>query len=210
MSEKYDALGINGQTKILELSDRIIEYRTANDTDVARAEFSLDRSLRWSLGRVLVEDWRANLRQVLFVMCNPSTADAFKLDPTVGRCVKHARFWGFGMLEVVNLYAWRSQFPKDVKNLLERAKRDGRDGARMTGSDETNDEIIIAAADRSEMIVCAWGAMEFTWARGRRVRDMLSPRVLYHLGKSQDGHPKHPLARGKASIPATQQPIRWS
>ena len=215
MSEKYDAHGIDGERETLTLSDRIVETRIhSSGVHVARAEFSLDRYHRWSLGRVLdLEGWinvgHANRRQVLFVMCNPSTADAFKLDPTVGKCATFARRWGYGTLEVVNLFAMRSPYPKDVVAMIERAKRDGRDVARMTGSDSTNDGAIVAASERSDLIITAWGAMEFCWSRGRRVRDILSHRELFHLGKSKDGHPKHPLARGKAAIPANQEPIVW-
>ena len=39
------------------------------------------------------------------VMLNPSTADAFRNDPTVERCERRARALGYGAFQVVNLFA---------------------------------------------------------------------------------------------------------
>ena len=52
---------------------------------------------------------------LLFVMLNPSTADAEVDDATIRRCLGFADAHGFGELEVVNLYAYRATDPADLK-----------------------------------------------------------------------------------------------
>ena len=42
---------------------------------------------------------------VSFIMLNPSRADAEVNDPTITRCINFALSWGYGRLEVVNLFA---------------------------------------------------------------------------------------------------------
>jgi hypothetical protein len=68
-------------------------------------------------GRYRYRLWRrwADGPTVLFVMLNPSTADADVDDPTIRRCIGFARSWGAGALEVVNLYAWRATQPAELK-----------------------------------------------------------------------------------------------
>src|ERR1700733_11688299 len=44
-------------------------------------------------------------KSALFVMLNPSTADAEKDDATIRRCVGFAKSWNYERLAVVNLYA---------------------------------------------------------------------------------------------------------
>ena len=77
-------------------------------------------------------------------MLNPSTADEHVLDPTVKKCVKWAKQWGFGALDVCNIFAWRSTDPKLLYNLkdpvgpendhwIQTYGDDGRDGRRRVG-----------------------------------------------------------------------------
>lgn len=48
---------------------------------------------------------------LLWVMLNPSTADAAVDDPTIRRVVGFSRRLGFGGVVVVNLFAWRAAHP---------------------------------------------------------------------------------------------------
>src|SRR5689334_20041621 len=48
---------------------------------------------------------------LLFVMLNPSTADATEDDPTIRRCTGFAKREGMPAIEVVNLFAWRATDP---------------------------------------------------------------------------------------------------
>lgn len=57
--------------------------------------------------------WDASKPSCTFVMLNPSTAEADPEtdDPTVQKCRRYAARWGYGSLEVVNVFAWRSTDP---------------------------------------------------------------------------------------------------
>ena len=71
------------------------------------AAFSPDRRYRYTLRR----QWDDALPYCLFVMLNPSTADATQDDPTIRRCIGFTKAWGFGGLLVGNLFALRSTDP---------------------------------------------------------------------------------------------------
>src|SRR4028119_2392792 len=75
------------------------------------AIFDPTRTYRYALWRT----WDAARPPVAFVLLNPSTADARRDDPTIRRCANFARTWGFGGLEVVNLFAFRATHPTDLK-----------------------------------------------------------------------------------------------
>ena len=52
--------------------------------------------------------WDHTLPRGLFVMLNPSTADAEVDDATIRSCIRLCRSWSFGSFEVVNLFGWRA------------------------------------------------------------------------------------------------------
>jgi hypothetical protein len=124
-------------------------------------------------------------------MLNPSTADAFKLDRTVRRCVDFTKLWGAGSLEVTNAFALRSPYPKDL-----------RTAADPVGPG--NDEAITAAALAADTVVVAWGV--HAKARGTFVATMLKDLGVdvMALCLTQDGSPGHPLY-----IPATTTPVPY-
>ncbi len=134
-----------------------------------------------------------NGQAVLFVMLNPSTADANVDDPTIRRCIGFARAWGYSRLLVGNLSAYRATKPADML---------GQPCGPLCNHH------LLAMAKRADLIVCAWGSnAKGMTLRAGDVRTMLSPngeRPLHHLGLTKGGHPKHPLY-----LRADTQPIRW-
>lgn len=168
---------------------------TEVDTDIgpwgqATATFDPARRYRYRLSRV----WDLNGPRVNFVMLNPSTADAFKLDPTVRRCIGFAKAWSAGSVEVTNAYALRSTKPSGL-----------RDVADPVGPG--NDEAIAAAARAADVVVVAWGVHAVYLDREAQVRQLLTKAaVIPHvLRLTKDGHPGHPLY-----VPADTELMVWA
>ena len=63
---------------------------------------------------LLRRTWDHNRLRTLYVMLNPSTADAEIDDPTIRSCTRLCRYWGHGSFEVVNLFGWRATNPKEL------------------------------------------------------------------------------------------------
>lgn len=137
----------------------------------------------------LTREWDATKGRCLFVMLNPSTATAEVLDRTVTRCLNYAKAWGYGSLEVVNIFAWRSTDPKALKQVQKRLGVSGVVGPE-------NDAALLAAAERADLIVIAWGNHGATFARDVEVLRLIggpSGRSLFCLGVAKTGRPLHPL-----------------
>ena len=145
------------------------------------------RRYRYHLHRLWTCDSRGT---VLWILLNPSTADAQVLDPTLRRCQQYTRAWGYGGFEVCNLFALRSTDPD----------------ALMLAADPVgplNDRTIHDAVTRNALLVCAWGTHRVLkrcprdhdlcqllceWRTEGLVRCPISCLALTH-----DGHPRHPL-----------------
>ena len=63
--------------------------------------------------------WNKSLPCCLFIMLNPSTADAELDDPTIRRCIAFAKSWGYGKLYVGNLFAIRTSRPAKMKKAID-------------------------------------------------------------------------------------------
>ena len=125
--------------------------------------------------------WRLSDRTrpaVLFIGLNPSTADAEQDDPTVRRCIGFAKEWGFGGIEVANLFAFRAT---DPGKLLTAADPVGPD----------NDAWLARLRSGSPAAVAAWGAHPLARTRANALGSSLRP--LASLGVTKDGAPRHPL-----------------
>ena len=68
---------------------------------------------------LLWREWDTNNKTISFIMLNPNSADAEVNDPTITRCINFALSWGYGRLEVVNLFAYRTSKPSLLKQVTE-------------------------------------------------------------------------------------------
>lgn len=123
----------------------------------------------------------------LFIMLNPSTADAFEDDRTVGRCIKFAKRERCGSLDVVNLMAFRATDPKDLPDDLDTAR--GPENLRY---------VCRAAGAASGPIIAAWGAHPKANLASPQVSLLITlmGRQMYTLNLTKNGAPGHPLYIG--------------
>ncbi|VVE54145.1 DUF1643 domain-containing protein [Pandoraea terrigena] len=131
----------------------------------------------------------------LFIMLNPSTADAILDDPTIRRCRGFARTWDCDGIVVANLYAMRATNPDELWK-------------HPDPVGPLNDQYLRELAAKHETVVCAWGTNARP-ERAQAVREIFSRRhhQLMCLGVTKDGSPRHPLyVRGDQ--PLIEWPVR--
>jgi len=134
----------------------------------------------------LWRQWSEGGRTLLFVMLNPSTADADVDDATIRRCIGFGQRHGFGGIEVVNLFAYRASDPKDLRR-----------AGWPVGAE--NDRWIVSSAEQaleSGGAVClAWGAGAAELERPQVVLPLLRRAGVEPmcLGITRSGYPRHPL-----------------
>lgn len=143
----------------------IMKAKTAVISDCGRYRYELWR--RWAEGP-----------HVLFIMLNPSTADAENDDATIRKCIAYAKRWGFGALCVGNLFAFRATDPMEMK-------------AASDPIGPENDASLAKLARSAGVIVAAWGVHGSHMGRATAVAKTLPTIKALHITK--DGSPGHPL-----------------
>lgn len=147
------------------------------------AIFSECRTWRYTLERY----WDDSRARLLFVLLNPSTADAERDDPTNRRGMGFARSWGYGSCVFVNLFAFRSPDPDDLVDPI------GVDGNLIDPVGPANNIHILTQAVLADRIVLAWGTKGRLDHRDEAVLRLLEPYELWCLGCTKHGYPRHPL-----------------
>ena len=159
------------------------------------ASFDRRRIYRYRLWR----QWDASRPTIGFVGLNPSTADHRTDDPTLRRLLSFSKAWGFGALELVNLYAYRATDPTELRTAQDPV------GPRT-------DVFVRRMARTAETVVVCWGAPGAKGDRAEALLTWMARRGItpYCLGTNKDGSPKHPLYLPKSTerVPYVVAPKR--
>jgi hypothetical protein len=156
-----------------------------------------DRRYRYTLWRDWADELFRNRTKegfVQFIGLNPSTADETINDPTIRRCVRFAKDWGYLALCMTNVYAFRATSPTKLK-------------AEQFPHGDDNFKYVGEVAKEAAIVVAAWGTHA---AFIKEIPPLIISSVLehgkpiYHLGLNSDGSPKHPLY-----LPHQTQPTLW-
>ena len=153
------------------------------------AVLSADDKYRYRLMRT----WGTG-SMALWIMLNPSTADAMQDDPTIRRVIRFTRDMGYDGAMVGNLFALRSTDPDRIY-----------DEQDPVGPD--NDEHLIEMAIGADLIIAAWGVHGAYRDRGQEMLNILQCEEIpvHALAVTKGGYPKHPLYL-RASLRPTPYP----
>ena len=138
------------------------------------AKFSKCRKYRYTLWRT----WNVKKPKVMFLGLNPSTADEINNDPTVTRCINYSKLWGYGGMYMMNLFAFRTTYPAELKNTINPIGKD-------------NDYWIKKISKTADKCIGAWGNDGDFLNRSKDVEKLI-PK-LYCLKINNSGEPSHPL-----------------
>ena len=156
------------------------------------AVISADGKYRYLLGREWVMPEPLTTKACVFIMLNPSTADATADDRTIARCIGYATRWGYSRLQVVNLFALRATDPAELVTAIDPVGPDNR---------MYLEDAIISGG----IVVAAWGAHHMAKRQTFEYRGILTTRPMVALRVNRDNTPGHPLY-----LRADTEPIEWS
>ena len=155
------------------------------------AAFSPCGQYRWWLERL----WDQAAPRLIFIGLNPSRADGQRDDPTLRRLLGFARRWGYGSLEVLNLFARISPSPAALRRVADPVGADTDAWIRRR-----------LAAQPEATLWLGWGNQGAWRDRHRAVGALLLGRPLGSLGLTASGQPRHPLyVAGTVAL----QPLAW-
>lgn len=148
------------------------------------AAFSFHNIYRFRLDR-----WWADGPRLGWLMCNPSMANDASDDPTVRKCIKFTRRWGYPGLTIVNLFDLVCTHPAQL--LL----------SPMPTSRDNANAISMVMGEISSLII-AWGCDDIMNAMKKkgfdpmdtmnRIRDVRPTLQVFHMGLTNGGAPRHP------------------
>jgi hypothetical protein len=187
-----------------------------------------DVTYRWTATR----GWGSG-PTILWTLLNPSVADDRRDDPTMLRMMGFSFRWGFGSMVVTNLEPFVSSTTPRLrawrKTLNHQAWWDA--GAQPWSIDKSpwsarvhNFRTIRNLIKPDTVCVAAWGAgadpeeVDAVRLFERRLEPDeedfdgfgKAPVIWHCLGKTKEGHPVHPLARGKHRVPDDRKLQIWS
>jgi len=165
-------------------------------SDIGLAEFSECMTYRYLLMRML----KGHGGVCVFIMLNPSEADAFLPDPTVGRCVDFGNSWNCSELFIVNLSPLKSKNPQDLKD-AEYAPHVMYENWKWILK-----VLRAAAINEGSKVIAGWGnnALDHEICRYFKDKIKKSGAQISSLNVNITGEPQHPLY-----ILSTTQPVPY-
>lgn len=178
--------------------DNTLKKSKVIDDGILRdAKISDCGNYRYSLSRI----WDTEKPKVLFVMVNPSNANALEDDATIRRCMGYAKSWDYGGLFVTNLFAYINKDPKTLVNAED-----------PVGSE--NHKYIKKYINKVDKVICAWGNRAVLKKLGcKKIEDELKMLKyfgdkLHYLELAVDGTPKHPGRLKNGLIPKRFETVK--
>ena len=180
----------------------------------AAAVFSPCGGYRWWLQRT----WQPERPTLVFVGLNPSCADGQRDDPTLRRLVAYGRRWGFGRLEVINLFGAVATTPAALKRLADPVGTDNEAWIRrcLIGLGPWRSEAIpareSAGADPvgplGSLLWLGWGNGGVWRGRDRALLALVAEFAVqpFALRCTASGQPRHPLYSPAAMTPVLFTP----
>lgn len=178
--------------------------REATLSECGRYRFDLTREVEVNCNCKRCATWRADTQArnavlpagsyALWVLCNPSTADASVDDPTERRGWAFTSSWGYGKMVFVNTSPVRSTNPR-------------RREAPSLEARNSNKTALIKHARSASIIICAWGSQALRDEANETFAtlDYYAPHKIYALEFTLDNDPRHPLY-----LPKGLRPLRWN
>lgn len=140
---------------------------------------------RYSLSR----SWEEGARSpAIFIMLNPSTADAERDDPTIGRCIGMGKRMGCVGIRVVNLFAFRATRPLDLKAADDPVGPDNFEHV-LQAIERRNDHHGLMQGP----VVCAWGTHGGFMGQDVTAMSWIASYKPTCLEITKHGFPRHPL-----------------
>ena len=131
----------------------------------------LNGKRRYSLWRI----WDKEKPLLLYVLLNPSHADADTDDKTVVKLIKFTRNWGYGGFYLGNIHSFITSNPKRLmQNLIP--------------NERLNITHLKEMVKNSDKVVLGWGN---AGKNPKWLKQIIS--YPYCFGTNQNGSPKHPL-----------------
>jgi hypothetical protein len=178
-----------GQPVAPAMSDRRVRLPIGRLAGEAWAVLSQCRTYRYRVVRV----WDSHMPRLGVVGHSWSATNEWRSDDTVRRCIGFARAWGYGGIDIGNLFGLQAADPRKLASV-----------ADAVGPH--NDAHLAAMRADNDLIVLAWGAHACP-DRARAVAHMMwrcskdGGGSLAVLGWTQRGQPRHPLYAPKDTTP---------
>ena len=145
----------------------------------------LDGKRRYRLWRI----WEQEKPLLLYVLLNPSHADAQTDDRTVAKLIQFSKNWGYGGFYLGNIHSYITPDPKRLMH-------------HLIPNETLNISHLKEMARKSEKVVLGWG-------NAGKLPEWLKQMINqpYCFGTNQNGSPKHPLY---ISYKTTLNPFEYS